>query len=80
MPKSGSTKAKKTKPVIQPELAGLARLITYARQDARSFGNPLSVYCLDMALASILEQMNGTEDAMDVHAVETELAARHGLH
>ena len=39
------------------ELAALARLVTYARQTADALDISLSAYCLDLALGSILEEM-----------------------
>jgi DNA polymerase I-like protein with 3'-5' exonuclease and polymerase domains len=42
---------------FEKELAALARMVTHARQSANELRITMPVYCLDMALASILEEM-----------------------
>ncbi|MDB5525025.1 MAG: hypothetical protein JWM58_2788 [Rhizobium sp.] len=39
------------------ELAALARMVTHARQSASELRIDMPTYCLDMALAAILEEM-----------------------
>lgn len=39
------------------ELASIARLITYARQSAKSLDAEFPVWCLDLALGAVLQEM-----------------------
>jgi hypothetical protein len=39
------------------ELASIARLITYARQSAKSLEAEFPVWCLDLALGAVLQEM-----------------------
>ena len=62
------------------ELASIARLISYARQSARDLDVEFPVWCLDLALGAVLQEMySGTEkptlldDGMETLGV----AARH---
>lgn len=40
------------------ELISLARLVTYARNSARDLNAEFSTYCLDLALGSLVEELN----------------------
>jgi hypothetical protein len=42
---------------FEKELAALARMVTHARQSASELKIGMTTYCLDMALAAILEEM-----------------------
>jgi hypothetical protein len=42
---------------FEKELAALARMVTHARQSASDLKIGMPTYCLDMALAAILEEM-----------------------
>lgn len=39
------------------ELASIARLITYARQSAKGLNADFPVWCLDLALSAVLQEM-----------------------
>ncbi|MET0747124.1 MAG: hypothetical protein ABWY49_02955 [Rhizobium sp.] len=39
------------------ELASIARLITYARQSAKGLNADFPVWCLDLALGAVLQEM-----------------------
>ncbi|MFT4182386.1 MAG: hypothetical protein QM636_10765 [Rhizobium sp.] len=39
------------------ELASIARLITYARQSAKGLNAEFPVWCLDLALGAVLQEM-----------------------
>lgn len=39
------------------ELASIARLITYARQSAKTLNADFPVWCLDLALGAVLQEM-----------------------
>ncbi len=39
------------------ELASIARLITYARQSAKELNADFPVWCLDLALGAVLQEM-----------------------
>jgi hypothetical protein len=39
------------------ELASIARLITYARQSAKTIDAEFPVWCLDLALGAVLQEM-----------------------
>lgn len=39
------------------ELASIARLITYARQSAKELNVEFPVWCLDLALGAVLQEM-----------------------
>lgn len=45
------------------ELASIARLITYARQSAKGLNVDFSVWCLDLALNAVLQEMYATPGA-----------------
>lgn len=42
---------------FQTELAALARLVTFARQAAQDLNVTFPVYCLDMALGAVLDEL-----------------------
>jgi hypothetical protein len=42
---------------FEKELVALARMVTHARQSASDLQISMPAYCLDMALAAILEEM-----------------------
>ena len=42
---------------FEKELVALARMVTHARQSAHDLGTTMPTYCLDLALAAILEEM-----------------------
>jgi len=42
---------------FEKELAALARMVTHARQCAQDLGITMPAYCLDVALAAIIEEM-----------------------
>jgi hypothetical protein len=42
---------------FEKELAALARMVTHARQSASDLKIAMPAYCLEMALAAILEEM-----------------------
>lgn len=42
---------------FEKELAALARMVTHARQTAQDLGTTMPTYCLDVALAAIIEEM-----------------------
>lgn len=42
---------------FEKELSALARMVTHARQSASDMQIAMPTYCLDMALAAILEEM-----------------------
>lgn len=42
---------------FEKELFALARMVTHARQSAQELEIAMPVYCLDVALAAILEEM-----------------------
>ena len=44
------------------ELASIARLISYARQSAKSVDADFPVWCLDMALAAVLQEIYPASD------------------
>lgn len=48
------------------ELASIARLITYARQSAKSLNADFPVWCLDLALGAVLQEMyaNGLQQPL----------------
>ncbi|TXI12579.1 MAG: hypothetical protein E6Q76_00735 [Rhizobium sp.] len=48
------------------ELASIARLITYARQSAKNLNAEFPVWCLDLALGAVLQEMyaNGLPNPM----------------
>jgi hypothetical protein len=45
------------------ELASIARLITYARQSAKVLSADFPVWCLDLALGSVLQEMYSPGEA-----------------
>ncbi len=48
------------------ELASIARLITYARQSAKNLNAEFPVWCLDLALGAVLQEMyaNGLQSSL----------------
>ncbi len=40
------------------DIASLARLVSYARQNARQLNAEFSVYCLDLALGALLQDLS----------------------
>lgn len=42
---------------FQEELAALARLVTFARQTAQDLNVTFPIYCLDMALGAVLDEL-----------------------
>lgn len=44
------------------ELASIARLITYARQSAKGLKADFPVWCLDLALGAVLQEMYAQGD------------------
>ncbi|TAU35495.1 hypothetical protein ELI43_36090 [Rhizobium leguminosarum] len=40
------------------ELASLARLVAYARENARELNAEFSAYCLDLALGALLQDLD----------------------
>ncbi|MGO7368377.1 hypothetical protein ACCT04_05990 [Rhizobium ruizarguesonis] len=42
------------------ELASLARLVAYARENARELNAEFSAYCLDLALGALLQDLDGS--------------------
>jgi hypothetical protein len=62
------------------ELASIARMITYARQSAKSLNADFPVWCLDLALGAVLQEMysNGLQlPLFDDEAEKACLTARH---
>ena len=54
---------------FEKELAALARMVTHARQSANELQIAMPTYCLDMALAAILEEM-------ELHGVDLKKASK----
>ncbi|MBO9100556.1 MULTISPECIES: hypothetical protein [unclassified Rhizobium] len=44
------------------ELASIARLITYARESAKGMNAEFPVWCLDLALGAVLQEMYAARD------------------
>jgi hypothetical protein len=63
------------------ELASIARLITYARQSAKGLKADFPVWCLDLALGAILQEIYVKGDQQpyfaDIDEDQGELASRH---
>lgn len=62
------------------ELASIARLITYARQSAKALNADFPVWCLDLALGAVLQEMyaNGLQAPLFDDATEKpNMAAAH---
>lgn len=62
------------------ELASIARLITYARQSAKELNVEFPVWCLDLALGAVLQEMySGMEQPalLDEAMQAIGIAARH---
>ncbi|MDL2404169.1 hypothetical protein PY650_00555 [Rhizobium calliandrae] len=62
------------------ELASIARLITYARQSAKSLNADFPVWCLDLALGAVLQEMyaNGLQAPLfDDGSEKMSAVARH---
>ncbi|MGR9173068.1 hypothetical protein [Rhizobiales bacterium] len=51
------------------DIASLARLVSYARQNARELNAEFSVYCLDLALGALLQDL--AESGLDLPVEET---------
>ncbi len=58
------------------ELASIARLITYARQSAKSLNADFPVWCLDLALGAVLQEMyaNGLQEPLFDERQETPIS------
>jgi hypothetical protein len=54
---------------FEKELAALARMVTHARQSANELQITMPTYCLDMALAAILEEM-------ELHGIDMKKAGK----
>lgn len=54
---------------FEKELAALARMVAYARQSANELKIAMPTYCLDMALAAILEEV-------ELHGVDLTKASK----
>lgn len=54
---------------FEKELAALARMVTHARQSASELQIAMPTYCLDMALAAILEEM-------ELHGIDLKKASK----
>ncbi len=50
------------------DIASLARLVSYARQNARELNAEFSVYCLDLALGALLQDL--AESGIDLPVEE----------
>jgi hypothetical protein len=50
------------------DIASLARLVSYARQNARELNAEFSVYCLDLALGALLQDL--AESGLDLPVEE----------
>ena len=62
------------------ELASIARLITYARQSAKELNAEFPVWCLDLALGAVLQEMYSGMERPAIFDDGTEalgVAARH---
>lgn len=59
------------------ELASIARLITYARQSAKTLNAEFPVWCLDLALSAVLQEMyaNGLQQPLFDDAQDTSVSA-----
>jgi hypothetical protein len=58
------------------ELASIARLITYARQSAKVLNADFPVWCLDLALSAVLQEMyaNGLQQPVFEEVLETSVS------
>ena len=54
---------------FEKELMALARMVTHARQSANNLQLAMPTYCLDMALAAILEEI-------ELHGVDLKKAGK----
>ncbi len=50
------------------DIASLARLVSYARQSARELNAEFSVYCLDLALGALLQDLSESGINLPVEA------------
>jgi hypothetical protein len=50
------------------DIASLARLVSYARQNARELNAEFSVYCLDLALGALLQDLGESGINLPVEA------------
>jgi hypothetical protein len=60
---------------FQRELAALARMVTFARQTAQDLNVSLPTYFLDMALASVLDELKIA--GVDISSVQGATVAGH---
>ncbi|NTJ08758.1 hypothetical protein [Rhizobium lusitanum] len=56
------------------ELASIARLITYARQSAKNLNAEFPVWCLDLALGAVLQEMYANGLQMPLFEEDTDRA------
>jgi hypothetical protein len=62
------------------ELASIARLITYARQSAKALNAEFPVWCLDLALGAVLQEMYSSGEQiplLDDGVEQSSVAPRH---
>jgi hypothetical protein len=62
------------------ELASIARLITYARQSAKELNADFPVWCLDLALGAVLQEMYSSGQQIPLledGAEQSSVAPRH---
>ena len=62
------------------ELASIARLITYARQSAKGLNADFPVWCLDLALGAVLQEMYSSDQQiplLDDGIEQSSVSARH---
>lgn len=52
------------------DMASLARLVSYARQNARELNAEFSVYCLDLALGALLQDLSESGINLPVESTE----------
>lgn len=54
------------------DMASLARLVSYARQNARELNAEFSVYCLDLALGALLQDLSESGINLPIESVDHE--------
>jgi hypothetical protein len=61
------------------ELASLARLVAYARQNAKELNAEFSAYCLDLALGALLQDLDrsGVSLSLENGQDDSEPGTRH---
>ncbi|WP_454857006.1 hypothetical protein [Rhizobium binxianense] len=61
------------------DLASLARLVAYARENARELKAEVSAYCLDLALGALLRDLNesGVSLLPDEKQVDASISTLH---